>query len=109
MLDPGFIKSATAQCVQGDVSLQYNISGSKQPTKRTNDVEMQSNPGCTGNSSVTTGVQGHIGPNPVEQHRSVRQVQQGGRTNPTGINGSTVQIRSNVQTDIDNPVDRFKY
>ncbi|MEA5510358.1 hypothetical protein VB715_11340 [Crocosphaera sp. UHCC 0190] len=103
------IESAKAQCVQGDVSIQYNISGSKKPTQRTNDITMESEPGCRGNSSITTGVQGHIGPGTVEQNRSVHHVQKGSRVNPTAVNSSTVQIRSNVQVDVDNPVDRFPY
>ncbi|MEM8779637.1 MAG: hypothetical protein AAGF26_12345 [Cyanobacteria bacterium P01_G01_bin.49] len=109
VLDSWFIASVNAQCVQGDVSVQYSISGSKKPSQRTNDVTMKSKPGCSGNSSVTTGVQGHIGPDSAEQHRRVRQIQRSNRGNPTGINSSTVQIRSNVQSDINNPVDRFPY
>ncbi|PSF37232.1 hypothetical protein C7H19_10955 [Aphanothece hegewaldii CCALA 016] len=97
-----------AQCLQADVSVQYNISGSRQPTKRTNDVVMESEPGCRGNASVTTGVQGNIGgTTPVEQHRMVRH-QQRGQGNPTGINGSTVQIRSNVGIDVYDPSARYR-
>ena len=109
VLDSWMATAAKAQCVQGDVSVQYSISGSKKPSQRTNDVTMESQPGCSGNSSVTTGVQGHVGPTPAEQNRRVRQVQTGNQGNPTGINGSTVQIRSNVEADIDNPVDRFPH
>jgi hypothetical protein len=101
-------RSTLAQCLQGDVSLQYNISGSQQPTRRTNDVVMESDRGCTGNRSVTTGVQGNIGgTEPVEQHRRVRHEQRGGQGNKTGVNGSTVQIRSNVGVDVYNPADNF--
>ncbi len=107
ILESYFITSVKAQCVQGDVSVQYSISGSQKPTQRTNDVTMESEPGCRGNSSVTTGVQGHIGPNSAEQDRRVRHRQRGSNKNPKGINGSTVQIRSNVEVDVDNPVDRF--
>jgi hypothetical protein len=102
-------KVATAQCVQADVSVQYNISGSKQPTKRSNDVIMESNPTCTGNASVTTGVQGNIGgEEPVEQHRQVYQRQTGGNGNGTGINGPTVQIRTNAPIDVYNAADKFR-
>jgi hypothetical protein len=100
--------SAIAQCVQADVSVQYNISGSRQPTNRTNDVDMQSDPGCVGNTSVTTGIQGNVGGNgPVEQHRQVRHRQTGG--NPYGLPGNTVQIKSNVGVDVYNPADNIKY
>lgn len=96
---------AHAQCVQADVSVQYNISGSRQPTDRENDVVMESDRGCTGNTSVTTGVQGNVGGDrPVVQRRRVRQRQEGGSGS-----GSTVQIESNVGIDVYNPADNFQY
>jgi hypothetical protein len=98
--------SATAQCVQADVSVQYNISGSSQPTDRSNNVDMESDPSCRGNASVTRGVQGNIGGDgPVQQHRNVRHRQQGGDSNG---NGNTVQIRSNVGVDVYNPADKWR-
>ncbi len=109
MIESYSMTSAKAQCVQGDVSLQYSISGSQKPTQRTNDVTMESDPNCRGNSSVTTGVQGHIGPNTAEQNRRVNNIQQGNNKHPQIPNGRTVQIRSNVQVDVDNPVDRFPH
>lgn len=99
--------SATAHCVQADVGIQYNISGSKKPTERMNDVDMQSNGGCRGNASVTTGVQGNVGGNnPVRQDRKVRHRFEGG---DTGDGGSTVQIRANPQIDVYNPADNLDY
>ena len=41
-----FSSSVTAQCIQADVSVQYNISGSQEPTDRTNDVDFQSHGSC---------------------------------------------------------------
>ncbi len=70
---------------------------------------MDSDPNCRGNSSVTTGVQGHIGPNTTEQNRRVNHRQQGRNKYPQLPDGNTVQIRSNVQVDVDNPVDRFPH
>ncbi|OKH18993.1 hypothetical protein NIES593_21560 [Hydrococcus rivularis NIES-593] len=100
--------SATAKCVQADVSVQYNISGSKEPTNRSNDVEMESDPSCRGNASVTTGVQGNVGGNgPVEQHRTVRHRQRGSDGN-SGGNGGAVQIRSNPGIDVYNPADNWR-
>lgn len=102
--------SATAQCVQTDVSVQYNISGSREPTRRSNDVVMESDGSCRGNASVTTGVQGNVGGNgPVEQHRQVYHRQQGSTNNPTGVNPSTVQIKTNVGIDVYNPADNLSY
>lgn len=109
MIESYLMNSAKAQCVQGDVSVQYSISGSQKPTQRTNDVTMESDSNCRGNSSVTTGVQGHIGPNATEQNRRVNNIQQGHNKHPQIPNGRTVQIRSNVQVDVDNPVDRFPH
>ncbi|WP_013323914.1 hypothetical protein [Gloeothece verrucosa] len=103
--------AAVAQCVQTDVSVQYNISGSKKPTERTNDVVMESQPGCIGNSSVTTSVQGNIGGDgPVQQNRRVRQRQTSNNSQPkpTGVNGSTVQVQSNVQVDVYNPAEKYR-
>jgi hypothetical protein len=99
---------AAAQCVQADVSIQYNISGSRQPTKRSNDVAMESQDGCVGNASFTTGVQGNVGGRaPVEQRRQVRHRQSGSSGNPTGVNVPPVQVRSNVGVDVYNPVDNM--
>ncbi len=107
MVASSVTNSATAQCVQTDVGIQYNISGSKKPTERTNDVDMQSNGDCRGNASVTTGVQGNVGGNgPVRQDRKVRHRFEGGGN---GDGGSTVQIRSNPQIDVYNPADNLKY
>lgn len=100
---------ATAQCLQADVSVQYNISGSKQPTKRSNDVVMESQPGCRGNASVTTGVQGNIGgTTPVEQHRRVRHRQQGSQNQSGRLDDSTLQIRSNVGVDVYDPSAQYR-
>ena len=100
---------ASAQCVQADVSLQYNISGSTQPTNRSNNVDMQSQGPCTGNSSVTTGVQGNEGGRgQVTQTRNVRHRMQGGSDNGTGVSGPTVPINVNVGADVYNPADNLK-
>lgn len=102
---------AVAQCVQADVAVQYNISGSKKPTKRNNDVVLESEPGCTGNSSVTSSVQGNVGGNDtVEQNRRVRQRQSNSNSkpNPTGVNGSTVQVQTEIQVDVYNPAEKYR-
>lgn len=103
--------STLAQCVQADVSVQYNISGSKTPTQRNNDVQMESEPGCQGNSSVTNSVQGNIGgEGNVEQNRRVRHRQSNGgkKPNPTGVNGPNVQVQTGVEVDVYNPAERLR-
>lgn len=103
-------KSVSAQCVQADVSFQYNISGSRQPTERTNDVNFESNKRCSGNANVTTNVQGNEGgTGKVRQNRTVTNRIEPGNPSGTGINGNTVQIRVNPTVDVYNPVDNLKY
>jgi hypothetical protein len=96
---------AIAQCVQADVSVQYNISGSKEPTDRTNDVDFQSNGACRGNASVTTGIQGNVGGDgKVRQTRIVRHRVD----NESSINNhsdNTVEIKSNPAIDVYNAAD----
>ncbi len=109
ILESSFPTSVKAQCVQGDVSVQYSMNGSQKPSQRTNDVSMESNANCRGNASVSTGVQGHIGSESTEQNRRINHVQQGSNKYPQVPNSRTVQIRSNVQVDADNPAERFPH
>ena len=108
-----WISPVKAQCIQADISVQYNISGSKEPTDRTNDVEMTSNGACQGNATVTTGVQGNVGGNGrVRQSRTVRhrienQPRRGQERRFSG--GSTIQIQSNPAIDVYNPADNLDY
>lgn len=104
-----FSDSVMAQCVQADISVQYNISGSKEPTERTNDVDMQSDGACQGNASVTTGVQGNIGGNSrVSQTRKVRH-HFNNRDREGGYSENTVQIQSNPAIDVYNAADNLNY
>ncbi len=97
-------KPAFAQCVQADVGVQYNISGSRTPTDRTNDVEFGGSGKCRGSSNVTTGVQGNIGGDGrVRQHRRVRNTINGGSEGQT-----PVRVQSGVQVDVYNPADRYR-
>lgn len=102
--------SAMAQCVQADVSVQYNISGSKEPTERNNQIEMQGSDSCQGNVSVTTGVQGNEGgTGQVVQNRTVRHRFENNTNSNSQWGGSTVQIRSNPAIDVYNAADQLKY
>ena len=104
-----FALPTMAQCVQADISVQYNISGSREPTERTNDLAMSSSGACQGNSTVTTGVQGNVGgtgrvrQNRVVRHRIVNQ----DSSNQSGSN--TIQIQSNPAIDVYNPADNLDY
>lgn len=104
-----FSHSVMAQCVQADISVQYNISGSKEPTERTNDVGFQSDGACQGNASVTTGVQGNIGGSGnVRQTRKVRH-RFNNRDREGGYAENTVQIQSNPAIDVYNAADNLNY
>lgn len=103
------ISPVMAQCVQADVSVQYNISGSKEPTERTNDVDFQSEGACQGNVSVTTGVQGNIGGNRrVRQTRTVRH-RFYNSSHVTNQSNNTIQIKSNPAIDVYNAADNLDY
>ena len=103
-----------AQCVQADIAVQYNISGSTTPTERDNDVRMQSRGGCRGNASITTGLQGNEGGTiKVRQSRKVRHRSIGDnhwQFNNSSHNNSgdrTVQIISNPTIDVYNAADNL--
>lgn len=101
-----FSPSVLAQCVQADVSVQYNISGSRTPTERDNDIDLQSDGACRGNASVTTGVQGNVGgTGRVRQSRVVRQRFDSRDDSNNYSGGSTVQIKSNPTIDVYNAAD----
>lgn len=103
-----FASAASAQCIQADVSVQYNISGSKEPTDRTNDVEFQTNGACNGNVSLTTGVQGNVGGNSrVRQTRVVRHRVENRNSDRRYAGSSTIQIKSNPAIDVYNAADNL--
>lgn len=97
---------AVAQCVQADISVQYNISGSKEKSDRSSDVEFQNNGACNGNASITTGVQGNVGGNgEVRQTRIVRHRLENGTSSSNSYSTSTVKIQSNPGIDVYNAAD----
>ena len=99
---------AIAQCVQGDASVQYNISESQQKTQQTNNVKTESDSNFTGNTSITRSVQRNIGgANSVEQHHEVEQIQRSGQGNSSGVSGSTVKIPSQATVDVRNSADYY--
>jgi hypothetical protein len=103
------IRPATAQCVMNDTNIQVTISGSRQPTKRTNNVSQGSTGGCVGNTINTTNVQSNVGgTDPVTQNRQSNQQINGSNNSPTGINMAPVKFKQNVQVDVFNPADRLK-
>ncbi len=101
---------ATAQCIQADIAVQYNISGSTEPTERTNDVDFQSHGTCRRNVSVTTSVQGNEGGiGRVRQSRVVRHRFENQNSSALDSGGSTIQIKSNPAIDVYNAADNLQY
>ncbi|MEI6369608.1 MAG: hypothetical protein ACK52E_13265 [Aphanizomenon sp.] len=96
-----FTESAFAQCVNSHVGVQLNIS--RLPAKQGSNIEMESTGPCTGNVNSSTATQVNIGgQGQAEQQQNVNQQIRGGRGNPTGVNGSTINnsvvIPINVKT-----------
>ncbi len=105
-----FSPMAQAQCVMNDTNLQVSISGSKQPTNRTNNVRQGSTGNCVGNTVNTTNVQTNVGgTDRATQNRQSNQQLNGGNSNPTGVNLAPAKFRQNVQIDVYNPADRLRH
>lgn len=101
---------ATAQCIQADIAVQYNISSSIEPTERTNDVDFQSHGACQGNVSVTTGVQGNEGgTGRVRQSRIVRHRFENQNSSASDSGSSPIQIKSHPTIDVYNAAENLRY
>ena len=102
---------ASAQCVLADVAVQAAIDGSKRPARQTNQVDIvNDNRPCTGNSSVSTSTQVHVGgTGDVTQERRSTHHLSGGRNRQKGKGGPTVAVPVQVQVDVDNSADRLRY
>lgn len=99
---------AIAQCVQGDASVQYNISESRQKTQPTNNVKIESDPNYKGNTSITRSVQRNIdGANSVEQNHEAEPIQHNGQGNASGESGSAVKVGSQTTVDVHNSADYY--
>lgn len=106
LIAPSTTRMASAQCVMTDVGQQVTMSGSRRPTDRTNNVNMQSQGPCTGNSITTTGEQLQQGGTaPAVQRREVNQQMQGGSDGGTGVTTPTVRVIVNPKADVFNPAD----
>jgi hypothetical protein len=102
-------RPAAATCVVSDINFQVSMNGSRKATDRTNNVNQNVDPNCQGNSVSTTNVQVQRGGvERATQNREVNVNVGGGSGNRSGVNGPSVVNKTNVQIDIDNPVDRWK-
>ena len=101
-ISPFLTSSASAVCVMTDVSVQIAIHGSKNPAKQTNNVDMQSEGVCVGNTTTSTSTQIYVGPGDVEQTRNSSHFV-GGGTNERNISGPTIRVPVHVPVDVYNP------
>ncbi|MBD2141419.1 hypothetical protein H6F39_08570 [Anabaena sp. FACHB-1250] len=100
-LTPVFTESAFAQCVNSHVGVQVNIS--ERPARQGSNIEMGSTGLCTGNVNSSSATQVNIGGRrQAEQQQNVNQQMRGGKSNPTGVNGPTINnpvvVPINVRT-----------
>lgn len=102
-LAPFLTSSASAACVMTDVSVQVAIHGSKNPAKQTNNVDMQSEGVCVGNTTTSTSTQIYVGPGDVEQTRNSSHFVGGGSNERTNISGPTIRVPVHVPVDVYNP------
>jgi hypothetical protein len=99
----------SAQCVVADVAIQATITGSSQPAQQTNDVAIESEGACVGNTSVSTSRQVQVGgTGPVRQERQSRHRLQGTNQPAAGASGPTVAVPVEVQVDVYNPAQRLR-
>lgn len=97
-ISPAFTDSAAAQCVMTDVSVQVAVRGSRQPSRQSNDVDLQNRGRCSGNSITQVGTQVYTGSGRANQQRTSRQ-----RINGRRGNGPTIKVPVGVQVDVYNP------
>lgn len=100
---PGLISAASAQCVMTDVSVQTAIRGSRRPATQSNNVQMNANRSCSGNTSTHTNSQLYVGSDErvIQQRSSVHDLRSNG--NNRGIKGSNIAVPVEVKVDVYSP------
>ena len=102
-LAPTFTPAAFAGCVMTDVAPQIAIHGSKEPAVQTNNVDMQSESGCLGNTTTSTATQLYVGPDNVEQTRNSSHFVSGGKDDATKVTGPSIGVPVSVPVDVYSP------
>lgn len=104
-----FAPGASAQCVVADVSIQAAVHGGR-PAEQVNDVAIDAEGPCVGNTSVSTNRQIQVGgTGEVRQTRQSRHQLRGSeQTGAAAAVGPTVAVPVNVQVDVYNPADRLR-
>jgi hypothetical protein len=100
---PGLISAASAQCVMTDVSVQTAIRGSRRPATQTNNVQMNADRSCSGNTSTHTNSQVYVGSDErvIQQRSSVHDLR--GNGNSRGVKGSNIAVPVQVKVDVYSP------
>ena len=86
-----------------DVGVQVAIRGSKNQALQTNNVDMQNQGACLGNTTTNTATQLYIGPGDVEQTRNSSHVVGGSTDNGTGVSGLVIGVPVHVPVDVYSP------
>jgi hypothetical protein len=104
-----FVPGASAQCVVADVSIQAAIHGGDQPAEQVNDVAIDADGPCVGNTSVSTSRQIQVGgTGQVRQVRQSRHQIRGGDRRSQGPTGPTVAVPVGVQVDVYNSAEGLR-
>jgi hypothetical protein len=100
---------ASATCVVADVSIQAAIHGGDRPAQQVNDVAIDADGPCVGNTSVSTSRQIQVGgTGEVQQVRQSRHQIRGSEPPSQRPQGPTVAVPVEVQVDVYNPADRLR-
>lgn len=104
-----FAPAASAQCVVADVAIQASVTGSRQPAEQVNEVDVETEGDCVGNTSVSTSRQIQVGgTGQVRQERQSRHRIRGNTSESAGAAGPTVVVPVEAQIDVYNPAERLR-
>jgi hypothetical protein len=104
-----FAPKASATCVVADVAIQAAIHGGDTPAEQVNDVAIDADGPCSGNTSVSTSRQVQVGgTGDVRQVRQSRHQIRGSEGASQGVSGPTVAVPVGAQVDVYNPADRLR-
>ncbi|NEQ45326.1 MAG: hypothetical protein F6K00_18035 [Leptolyngbya sp. SIOISBB] len=106
----GAVSPAIAQCVVADVAVQTAVTGSRQPTEQINEVDIEAEGACVGNTSVSTSRQVQVGgTGQVRQTRQSRHRIRGQASESASpVTGPTVAVPVEVQVDVYNPAEQLR-
>ena len=95
-------KEVNAQYIQSHVGVQLDIS-QNQNTRQNSDIEMQSDPSCSGNTISSTSTQTNIGGRGASQNQRTRHFHRSSQPNPSGVDAPTIQNRVVIPVPVETP------